>query len=397
MGAHVLLANEFGAGRGHLTTLRQLALALGPGYALDAALCRRAYDNILTDIGATVFDGPRLIYHNARRQGPDATPTATWGEFLGDLGFDREVRVAEVVDWWRHVIVSRGIELVLADYAPLALLAARSLGVTTVTTGTGFGLPPWQMAQFPMLKPENATRLHDEKSLLANVNAVATRHCMLPLAGLPEVYRADLTLVRTLPFLDPYAPWRRDIYLPPVTDISPMLAGPGDEVFVYFSTSEFEDPQVVEALVALPLPRRGYLPGVPEGVAARLAASGMVLEPAPVPVADIVRRSRMVLNAGQHGILSLALFAGLPQVCLPQHQEHLWHATAAKTKGVALVVPSADRTTAAVLDAVRAVQGDDAMFARAQFVAQGLRNDLDGDPDTVTARHLHAGLAGLRV
>ena len=392
----ILLANEFGAGRGHLVTLRQLARAFGDGFVFDAALCRRQHDDIMQSIGAYIYDGPRLIYRNARRTGPDAVRTSTWGEFLGDLGFSREARIAEIVAWWRHVIQSRQIAMVIADYAPLALLAARSLNVPSLATGTGYGLPPWQMTAFPMLRPENNIRLHDEAEMLAHVNRVATRHGLPPLRGLPEVYRASCTLVRTLPFLDPYRPWRVDGYLPPVTDVGPVVASEGREVFLYFSTTEMEDPQVVDAVARLPLPRRGYLPGAPAGVAARLASSGMIVETAPVPVADIARRSRLVVNAGQHGILALGLYAGLPQVCLPQHLEQAWHARAAETGGVARVIDAQSRSSDAIMATISAVYHDDAMFAQAGQMARDLRAGLDAHPDEITARTIAPLIAALR-
>ncbi len=392
----ILLANEFGAGRGHLVTLRQLARAFGDGFVFDAALGRREHDDVMTSFGADVYDGPRLNYRNARRIGPDGVRTATWGEFLGDLGFDREKRVGDIVAWWRHVISSRAIAMVVADYAPLALLAARSLGVPTLATGTGYGLPPWQMPDFPMLRPENHVRLHDEAELLANVNRVMGGYSFAPLAGLPEVYRADLTLVRTLPFLDPYHPWRRDAYLPPVADISPLTAASGDEVFIYFSTSEMEDDAVVEAVSQLRMPRRGYLPAPPPGVAEKLAASGMILEAGPLPVAQIAARSRLVLNAGQHGIMSLALYAGVPQVCLPQHQEQMWHARAAERKGVARVVPKQGLVAEALIAAIEDSYADDAMFDRARHLADTLKAALPGDPDAMTAAMLRPMTARLR-
>ncbi len=286
------------------------------------------------------------------------------------------------------MIASRKISLVLAEYAPLALLAARSLGVRTLTTGQGFGLPPWHLSEFPLLSPEHTTRLHDEAILLENVNKVAASHGMAPLGGLPEVYRADTTLIRSVPFLDPYTGKRRDRYVPPVTNISTNLASAGTEVFVYFSTRELGDPAVVDALARLPLPRRGYLPNATPQVAAQLAASGMIVESAPVSATDITRRSRLTLNAGQHGTLSLGLFAGVPQVCLPQQAEQRWNANAAAGQGVARVIRHDERSSDAIIAAICEAYDDDAMFARAGDPARQLRAEMGGDPDAILAHAL---------
>lgn len=380
----ILLANEFGAGRGHVVTLTRLAQAFGPGFQFDAALARREHEAELYPLGADIFDGPRFGYRNARRLGPNGIPTATWGEFLGDLGFARVERIREIVEWWRLVLSSRNVGLVLADYGPLALLAARSLGILSVGTGTGYGLPPPDMPEFPVLEPEASVRLHDEAELLANVNQVATEIGLAPLQGLPEIYHSTLQLVRTLPMLDPYASYRNSAqYLPPVTDISPIIADRGDEVFVYFSTMEFDDPGVVEALATLPLPRRGYLPAPPPGVAERLAASGMILEKNPVPVEQIAKRSRLLLNAGQHGILCLGLFAGLPQVCLFQHREQRFHAQCAADRGVAqLVYPNA-REAGALRETILAAYHNGQMQSRAKDLATELQAGLGAPPEVL--------------
>jgi hypothetical protein len=382
----ILLANEFGAGRGHLVTLTRLAQAFGPPFTFDAALCEREHERELRSLNATVFNGSRLVYQPARRTGPDAVPTATWGEYLGDLGFDQVSRLRELIVWWRQVLQERRVSLVLADYAPLALMAARSLGIPTIATGQGYGLPPADMPEFPVLDPERSQRLHDERVLLANVNAVASDIGLPALRGLPEVYRADLTLVNTLPLLDPYARWRKEPCMAPLTDIGSVLAQDGDEVFVYFSTREFENPAVLEALATLPLPRRGFFPALPAGVAERLSASGMVLESAPVSADDIARRSRLILNAGQHGILSLGLFAGLAQVCLPQHQEQLHHARCAEAAGVARVVGNGPDAKAALYDTVMAAYSDAGLALHARALARSLREGLGDWPSQQLAR-----------
>ncbi|WP_435258855.1 glycosyltransferase [Thioclava sp. FR2] len=323
-----------------------------------------------------------LSYDSSRRLGPERIPTATWGEFLGDSGFSSVSRIREIVAWWRLVLSSRDVKLVLADYAPLAMFAARSLGIKSIATGTGYGLPPPNMLEFPVLSQDATIRLHDEKVLVENLNTVADEIGMPRLASFPELYRADLQLVRTLPFLDPYEEVRENAtYLPPVTDISPVLAQGGEEVFVYFSTIEFNDPGVVEALANLPLPRRGYLPAPPPGVAERLIQSGMILEDRPVPVSKIAERSRILLNAGQHGILCLGLYAGLPQVCLFQHREQLFHAQRAADQGVARVVHPREREERNLVTIIMETYHDAAMREKAHQIARQLKAEMNVSPD----------------
>ncbi len=384
-----LLANDFGGGRGHVVRLARLGQALGGHFQFDAALPWLAYEGELSALNAQVLISPGLRYapeHLARRHGPGRVVTATWGEYLGDLGFDRVDHIREIVGWWRRAMQERDTALLIADYAPLAQLAARSLGIPCVVTSQGYGLPPAHLPIFPIIQAEASVRLHDEAQLLANVNVVAGEIGLPPLAGLPEVHRAELSLVHTFDFLDPYRALRREPCLPPVNDYSPALASDGDEVFVYFSSNELETPGVVEALERLPMPRRGFLLQPTPEVSARLAASGMVLESSPVPVADIVRRSRLLLHAGQHGILSLGLLAGLPQVAVPQNLEQLFHAQRVEAAGVARVIARRECEEERLHRSVMALYEDGTARDTARCLAMSLRAGLDATPKDLLAR-----------
>ena len=385
----ILLANDFGGGRGHVVRLARLGQALGTRFQFDAALAWRAYEFEMKALDAKVSISIGLHYdprHLARRLGPDRVFTATWGEYLGDLGFDRVETIRAAVLWWRRAMQERNTALLVADYAPLAQLAARSLGIPCMVTSQGYGLTPAHLPVFPVVHAEASTRLHDEAQLLANVNVVAGEIGLPPLAGLPEVYRAELSLVHTFDFLDPYRAWRREPCLPPVNDYSPVLASDGDELFVYCSTDELQKPGVVEALERLPMPRRGYLLQPTPEVCARLTASGMVLETSPVPVADIARRSRLLLHAGQHGMLSVGLLAGLPQVALPQNKEQLFHAQRAEAAGVARVIVPTECVEERLVQSVLDLYEDASAHSKARQLATTLRAGLDASPRDLLAR-----------
>ena len=64
-----------------------------------------------------------------------------------------------------------------------------------------------------------------------------------------------------------------------------------------------------------------------------LTRRGVHVERSPVPVDLIARRSRLMVNAAQHGTLCLGLAAGLPQVSVPQDLEKQYHAEAAELLG----------------------------------------------------------------
>lgn len=378
----ILLVNEAGGGRGHIQHLLYLARAFGPGAAFLAGLGRMEHADELAAVGAECFRGVRLAF---APDGQHGDSSGSWGQFLAAIGLADEALLGRQIGWWQRLILSRAVDLVVADHAPVVLLAvrglqARGIAVRSLSTGNHFTVPHWRRPAFPALFPEYTRRPHDEDALLAGVNRAGAAHGVPALPGLPGLYRADMTLVWALPGMDPDEALREG---PPVSMLGRdlPLAGGGDEVFVYFSTTELRVPAVMEALKALPLPRRGYLPGATAAQRAELAAAGMIVEPAPLPQAAIVERSRMILAAGQHGTVMMALAAGLPQVALPQHLEQRSHAEAAARMGTARVLRAAQRRDPqAIIDACLAVHADGAMAGRAQAVARGLRPALPADP-----------------
>lgn len=379
MKPRVLLAWESGAGRGHLVTLKHVATALGDACIYDAALCRMEHAAEIRPLCELVFPAVALHYDSSRRQGPQSVPTATWGEFLGDSGFLNPAALVRNVSWWRDTLIARCTDLVVADYAPCALMAAASLGIPAVAVGTGYGLPPEGMQHFPIFLPEYSQRLHDEAEMVEIINGALAPLGVPTLRYLPDVYRRSQELVRTLDILDPYAELRTQPLLPPVADVAPASVGQGDEVFIYFSTTELENSEIIDAICTLPLPIRAYCPAISEDRARMLAGSGVALETAPVPAALIAQRTRLMVHAGQHGILCLGVGAGLPQVSLPQHLEHLFHARRIEKAGAGLVAPMKELKTAALRSTILEAYESRRMGETARDLASTLSEQFAAD------------------
>ena len=384
----ILLAWESGAGRGHIVTLRTVVDALGDGFDYDASLCIMDHAAELEPVCSLVFPGARLFVDPAVRGAPGAVRTATWGEFLGDTGFLDPLFLATQVKWWQEVLAGRAIDMVVADYAPCALLAAQSMGIAAVIVGTGYGIPPQGLERFPVFLPEHDLCLYDEAEMVATINSALVPLGVPALVHLSDVYRRSHELVRTLDILDPYRGLRTLPLMPPVADVARPAATPGDEVFVYFSTTELQDAGVVEAVTTLGLPVRAFCPGITPDLAARFVAAGIKLENRPVPVEQMAERSRLMVHSGQHGILCLGLAAGLPQVAIPQHLEQLYHARGCEKEGTGRVVESADRAPDRLRNIIRETYANDGMRRRATDTAHRLRDQFAVDPAALIRERL---------
>jgi len=372
-----------------VVTLKTVAQALGPRCVFDAALCNMNHASELEGLCERVFQGAMLYFDRETRHAQGAPRTATWGEFLGDTGFRDGAFIARQVKWWQDVLDARCTDLLIADYAPCALLAAQSMGIPAVVIGTGYGIPPEGLPEFPVFLPEYSERLFSEAAMVDTINAATAQLGVPKLNYLSDIYRRSQDLVRTLDVLDPYAGQRDQPLLPPVADFSAAADGSGDEVFIYFSTSELADPQVVEAISTLNLPTRAFCPAIDPDVAARLQQAGVILETSPVPVELIASRSRMMLHSGQHGILSLSLGAGLPQVAIPQHLEQLYHARRCEHLGVGSTVTLEQRTTDRLREMIRSSYYDAAMQRTARDLSGQLASQFRVDSAQVMRERLY--------
>lgn len=394
----VLLANESGGGRGHVTTLRAAAMAMGADVACVAALGRDAYAFELAPFCKRVEPAPLLKRRLDQRAPLGIAGSATWGDVLGGLGLSDPRKLRRGLAFWRHLIVDEDISLVLADLAPLALCAARGLReegweIRIVNLGVGYTAPPGHLASFPAYLPDYSRTFYPEAATLAALNAVGPAFSLPVLPALPALYDVDLSLAASFPWLDPFRDSRAPAdRIAPLVPASAALAGAGDELFVYFSTAELRDLALVAALERLPLPRSGFIPSALPDVKARLAASGMVLLDRPASPDEIAARSRLILHAAPHGTVSLAALAGLPQFAVPQHLEQIYNARQAKALGILTHAPPGSPEFA---DRIISAYHDRALAHQARAVAVALRQDHPPDPVAALRARLRPLLAGL--
>jgi hypothetical protein len=389
-----LLANEAGGGRGHITTLVAAAHALGSDFARFAAVGRLNYASELEGLCQSVVKAPLLARQKTAPRIFGVLGSATWGDVLAEIGLEDPARVARGLAFWRDMIVSRDISLLIADFAPLALRAALGLrdegwAIRIVNIGTGYTSPPAHLPRFPIFLDDHDRITRSEDETVAILNGVGAASQLAPLPRLPALYDVDLPLATTFDFLDPYPDRPAACRIPPLVPASTQLAGNGDGVFVYFSTAELTDDATVSALETLNLPRRGFLPSASPEVRARLAASGMELLDRPATADEIAAYARLIVHAAPHGTLCLAALAGLPQFGIPQHLEQLFNARRAETAGIMHVARRGDPDLCARMAAAYA---DAALLAQARAVAERLRADHPADPIAALGQRLRPEL-----
>jgi len=370
--ARILIGWEFGANRGHSVRAAMLARLLrARGHEVVFVLQR--LDGLSTEEleGAELWQAPlspRLLATSARR--PTVAP-AGMAEIIARLGFDEAEIVASVVRGWQQILRAVRPDVVIADFAPFMLCAARGR-IPSVSVGTGFTDPPGNMADFPPLV--EAVSGLDQAQLLATVNGGLDQAGVAPLKALPEIYKADRPIVATFTELDPYAAWRKEPLALPEAVMPDVLAGNGEEVFVYAPERVNMDAPLWRGLAASGLKVRVYVARANSALRAGLSAYGFIAEADPVPFPLIAERSRVLVSHGGHGTVCAALAAGLPQVVCHHDVEKLGHARAVALLGVGGHVPLHAIKPEAFGESLVRLHADGTMAARARAVAPGFRN-----------------------
>ncbi len=391
----ILLACEGGTGLGHVGNLRSIAEALGSAFSFDGCYYLEQPLEVLEPVCDAVFRCPGMIVR--KRPKPDWADERnwSWANFLASCALDRPDVLAQAMLWWRSVIISRKIDLVVSDYAPRAMLAARTLGVPVAVTGTSYSVPPDGLAHFPALMSRDAATFADEERLMASINAVCTIRGMEPLRHLPDMYDCAVKLPRGLNSLDPYEGIRTEPLLPRPSTYGREMAGSGNEIFVYLSHIAADPSFMLDALTELGAPVRAYIPWLDAERTAGLRAKGILVEDNPLESDDIARRSRLMVLYGQPATMTLGLAAGLPQMAFPQHFEQLFHAERASRTGAVRYVTRDSLTRESFVTTIREAYGDSGMLAAARRIAPAVRAEMTVDVPDMIRESLRPALVGI--
>jgi UDP:flavonoid glycosyltransferase YjiC (YdhE family) len=284
---------------------------------------------------------------------------------------DREA-VGRILSAWDRIFGLSRPDLVVADYAPLAALAARGC-IPLMLVGNGFTLPPAEMPRFPLLH-RLVPPVFDETRTLETVNAATVKLGLSRLDRLPQLFSGDACLVQTFPLLDPYHTQR----VSPVEGLmfaEPPISRAADasRVFAYMSDDGNGWTFMLEALIPVAKCLRIHAPSWPSAPLDRLAEAGAQVESTPQPIAGILAGSRLVVHRGGHGLAAEALAAGVPQLVLADHIEHNLYGEAIERAGVGRLVKTYLPDPRLESGAIQSLINDHVMAARAAAIGSQLR------------------------
>lgn len=355
--ARFLLCWEFGGGLGHAGRLKPLArLLMQRGHQVDLALRdivhTRALLSDLADLpGMRVLQAPVWLHQTVGLPEPLVSLT----EILMGNGYLKADHLHGLVAGWRALMALTQADVVVADYAPTATIAARSLNLPAASVGAGFYVPPDVSPLPPFRTWEHvppARIVEGDKVVLRAVNTVLQDLGAAPCAKLVDIFRGDLPLLCTWPELDHYRRgplpdgqrYLGPTFLPESGD-KPGHAGdeashwpdlPGPKVFAYLRASHPDHALVLRALDQAGCATLCYLPEVAAGKPAPVSSPRIRYAAGPVHLGQTLPQAELMVSHGGEASLTQALLAGLPVLLLPTHAEQFLMAQRVEEAGAGL-------------------------------------------------------------
>ena len=343
--AHLHFAWELGGGLGHAGRLKPLAQeAMRRGHRVTISLRDLVHtDTVLHDLAAARFQAPIWLHqvHGV------PNPQASLAEILLTCGYLSAEALQGLFSGWRSLLGALQPDLLVADYAPTAVLAARSLGLQSAAIGIGFYVPP-DTAPLPSLRdwePIQAGRLESaDAQMLGSVNTVLQRIGAAPLQRAAQVLQSDTPLLLTWPELDHYSReqlppgqrWWGPSMLSQAGEVVAWPAGSGPKVFAYLKSGHPDHAALLKALVATGCRTVCYMPEVSSGGPPPMTDPLIRYAPGPVDLAVTLPDCDLCICHAGEATLAQSLLAGVPVLLMPMQAEQFLIARRVATTGAGI-------------------------------------------------------------
>lgn len=393
--ARILIAWQLGSHYGHLTADLPIAEALREaGHdVLFAVRDPRVAAEVLSPAG---FEFLPIPLPQSAAGVVDAP--ISYSDILVAAGFGDPVTALGLTRSWMSLFALARPDVLVADHAPMALVAARAYGIPSVPIGSGFTVPPStspapSIRAWESISPERL--LAADQRALAGANGALESLGAAPLGALPDLFAAGRALLTTFPELDHYGPRKDCVYLGPVS--APLQSTPqswqsGSEprIFAYLRPTVPRVDALLSALEACGAQVLCAMPGATAELIQHFAGTRITVSAAPLPAAALLRGANLTVTYGGQGLTASSLLAGVPLLVIPQTVEQYGGAQLVEQLGAGVCL-GFDREEARAASALRQLLTDRRYRdAARRFAAE--HADFDG----AAAAHRGAELIAVR-
>lgn len=340
--SRILLAWELGAGFGHLGPFLGLApKLLERGHTLHIAAREIAGAvKAVGDLPIAVHQAPLCL----NTYGDLQEPPLNYAEILMRYGYLEPAMLRAMIAAWQSLIRAVGVDLLVADHAPTALLAARGLPVARAVIGSPFNVP-LPVAPTPNMRPWVTVppqRLADsDRRVLEVINDV-----LAPDRGIDALHRifdGAMRFFSGVPELDPYGARAAEEYLGlqalSTGSAEPVWpAGEGPCVFAYLHADYRHAERALQALAAGGARVLAHVLGGTPALAQKFHGARLAFAPQLLDFRKVVAGCDLCVCHGNVGTTLGMLQGGRPVLVLPKHLEHFLLGTAVERIGAGRVV-----------------------------------------------------------
>jgi UDP:flavonoid glycosyltransferase YjiC (YdhE family) len=340
----IFYAWEIGEDLGHITQFLPLALELRRrGHDIVTALRElpRA-ESTMGRHGIMMLQAP--IWHGTLLNPPQ--PPISYAEMLFFFGYLDASRLTAMIRGWTGLISLVNPDIVIADHAPTALIAARVLGIPSTTIGPGFLLPP-ATTPLPNLRPWSNVSperlMQSEQRVLTTINAAMETLSARPLERLADIFACAKHFLTTFAELDPF-PSRHPLQyygpiLAPANGAVPQWPqGSGPRVFAYLKPHYQEVEAALGALAASGCRTAAFVAGLSAEVLARIQNTTTAISQTPYDIKRAAAECDFGVCHAGHGTTCELLLNGKPLLLLPTQLEQYLTAKRVSDAGAGIIV-----------------------------------------------------------
>jgi UDP:flavonoid glycosyltransferase YjiC (YdhE family) len=341
--ANILYAWELGNNLGHVGSFVPLAKELTRrGHDIHLVLARsKGVQQLLLRENMYWLQAPGH---------PDICPTKpplSYSDILLHFGYATFEDLLPLVVAWREVMKLSSAALVLADHAPTALIAARTLGLPVMLHGTAFCIPP--VSDYcPSLRPWSSHPTEKLKAIdsaaLQSINGVLQYFGTRKVRHIHDLFKVEETRIIGDPELECYhrnlgtGYWGVESEVLGATPVWPPAKGP--RLFVYARATS---PGFDLALAHLRDSGASLFvvsPGISKEKKQELEMGNIVISDQPVSIHRAAATARAcVLLGGGLGTAVRFLKAGVPVVLIPEMLESFLLGLKIQQMGAGAVCP----------------------------------------------------------
>lgn len=322
----ILFAWEFGGHFGHILRQKQIALEMrSRGHDVLFAVKDLA-------LAQPVLGGEHFSYVQApvlpfglRKPNQEIL---SYADILAAGGFIVKGLLHALVDAWQTLFRLYRPDVVVLDYSPSALLAARFAGVPFVMAGTGFEAPP-AVSPFPCFRPDANPAadqlLQNETAILKNINALCAEQKRPAFASLADCMTSSDALLLTFAEFDHYPGRANACYLGPLfsgnagRDVA-WTGKAGKKVFAYLRPNAELAP-ILEGLRAMETDVICVVTDAHPDIQAKFQAPSFQIYNSPVKLSGLIEDCDLVVAHNGHGLLSACALQGIPVLGIPTQIE----------------------------------------------------------------------------